>query len=89
MKKLVSAVALATTISTANAMSLPNYIGVPRPQYDHSYNAGYRAGKHDAYNNVGRTLVITGFVVIAGAMIYHLGKESRWGVNQNGVTYKF
>lgn len=89
MKKLVSALALATTISTANAMPTLPHVGTPRPQYNNGYNVGYHNGKHDAYNNVGRTLVITGFVVIAGAMIYHLGKESRWGVNENGVTYKF
>lgn len=89
MKKLVSALALATTISTANAMSLPDYVGVPRPQYEHSYNAGYREGKSHAYNNVARAVVFTGVAIIAGVAIYQLGKESRWGVNQNGVTYKF
>lgn len=89
MKKLVSSLVLATTISTANAMSLPDYVGVPRPQYEHSYNAGYRAGKSHAYNNVARAVVFTGVAIIAGVAIYQLGKDSRWGVNQNGVTYKF
>jgi hypothetical protein len=89
MKKIISSLVLATTISTANAMSLPDYVGVPRPQYEHSYNAGYRAGKSHAYNNVARTVVVAGVAIIAGVAIYQLGKESRWGVNQNGVTYKF
>jgi hypothetical protein len=89
MKKIISSLVLATTISTANAMSLPDYVGVPRPQYEHSYNAGYRAGKSHAYNNVARTVVVAGVAIIAGVAIYQLGKESRWGVNQNGVTYRF
>lgn len=89
MKKIISSLVLATTISTANAMSLPDYVGVPRPQYEHSYNAGYRAGKSQAYNNVARTVVVAGVAIIAGVVIYQLGKESRWGVNQNGVTYRF
>jgi len=89
MKKLISSLVLATTISTANAMSLPDYVGAPRPQYEHSYNAGYRAGKHDAYNNVARTAVIVGTAVIAGVIIYQLGKESRWTTNEKGVVYRF
>ena len=46
-------------------------------------------GKHDAYNNVARTAVIVGFTVIAGVIIYQLGKESRWTTNENGVVYRF
>lgn len=88
MKKLVSALALATTISTANAMPALN-LNAGNPTYNSAYQVGYHQGKHEAYNNVARAVVFTGFVVIAGTMIYHLGKESRWGVNQNGVTYKF
>ena len=89
MKKLVSVLALTTTISTANAMpTLPN-MGTPRPQYNNGYNVGYHNGKRDAYTNVARTAVIVGVAVIAGVIIYQLGKDSNWGVNQNGVTYKF
>ena len=89
MKKLVSSLVLATTISTANAMPTLSYMGTPRPHYNHGYNVGYHNGKSDAYNNVARAVVFTGVAIIAGVAIYQLGKESRWGVNQNGVTYKF
>jgi len=89
MKKLISSLVLATTISTANAMSLPDYVGAPRSQYEHSYDAGYRAGRSHAYNNVARVVVFTGVAIIAGVVIYQLGKESRWGINENGVVYRF
>lgn len=89
MKKIITAVALATSISTANAMPPTPYLGTPRPQYNNGYNAGYRAGKSRAYDNVARTVVFVGVAVIAGVVIYQLEKESRWGVNQNGVTYRF
>lgn len=89
MKKLITALVLSTTISSAHALNVGNYVGVPRPQYEHSYNAGYRAGKSHAYNNVARTVVVAGVAIIAGVAIYQLGKESRWGVNQNGVVYRF
>ena len=89
MKKLVSVLALATTISTANAMPTLPHMGTPIPQYNYGYNIGYHNGKHDAYNNVARTAVIVGFTVIAGVIIYQLGKESRWTTNENGVVYRF
>lgn len=89
MKKLVSSLVLATTISTANAMPTLPHMGTPRPHYNNSYESGYREGKSHAYNNVARAVVFTGVAIIAGVVIYQLGKESRWGVNQNGVTYKF
>lgn len=89
MKKLVSVLALATTISTANAIPTLPHMGTPRPQYNYGYNIGYHNGKHDAYNNVARTAVIVGFTVIAGVIIYQLGKESRWTTNENGVVYRF
>lgn len=89
MKKLVSALALATTISTANAMPTLPHVGTPRPQYNNGYNVGYHHGKSDAYNNVARTAVIVGFTVIAGVIIYKLGQNSRWTTNEKGVTYRF
>lgn len=89
MKKLITALVLSTTISSAYALNVGNYVGMPRTPYQTGYDAGYSAGKNHAYNNVAKTLFFTGFTVIAGVIIYQLGKESRWGVNQNGVTYKF
>jgi hypothetical protein len=89
MKKLISSLVLATTISTANAMpTLPN-MGTPRQHYNNSYESGYRAGKSHAYNKVAKVMFFTGFTVIAGVIIYQLGKESRWEVNENGVVYRF
>ena len=89
MKKLVSVLALTTTISTANAMPTLPYMGTPRPQYNNGYNVGYHNGKSDAYNNVARAVVFTGVAIIAGVAIYQLGKESRWTTNERGVVYRF
>lgn len=88
MKKLLTATIIATTLGTANAMPTVN-LNAGNPTYNSAYQIGYHEGKHDAYNNVARAVVITGFVVIAGAMIYHLGKESRWTTNEKGVVYRF
>lgn len=88
MKKIISSLVLATTISTANAIPTVN-LNAGNPTYNSAYQTGYHEGKHDAYNNVARAVVFTGFVVIAGAMIYHLGKESRWTTNEKGVVYRF
>lgn len=89
MKKLISVLALTTTISSANALNVGNYVGVPRTPYQTGYDAGYSAGKNHAYNNVAKTLFFTGFTVIAGVIIYQLGKESRWTTNEKGVVYRF
>lgn len=88
MKKLVSVLALATTISTAEARALPNYIGVPRPAHATSYDIGYRHGKNDAFHTVATVAVVTGILVAAGIVIYK-ASDSRWGVSENGITYKF
>lgn len=89
MKKLISVLALTTTISSANALSIGNYIGVPRTHYQNGYEAGYSAGKSHAYNKAAKAIFFTGFTVIAGVIIYQLGKESRWTTNENGVVYRF
>lgn len=87
MKKLLTAIILATTIGTATAA--PIMTGTATYSNHHIYHNGYSDGKHDAYNNVARTAVIVGFAVIAGVVIYHLGKENRWTTNQNGIAYRF
>lgn len=89
MKKLLTAAVLATTIGTAQAVPTMNAISTPRPTYNNGYSAGYHEGKNDAYANVARTAVIVGAVVIAGVIIYQLGKESRWATNEKGVVYRF
>jgi hypothetical protein len=84
MKKLMTAIILATTIGTAQAATR----AYPHPTYN-AYAAGYSHGKNDAYQNTARTLMVIGVVAIAGIIIYEAGRESRWGVNENGITYKF
>lgn len=88
MKKIISAVALATSISTANAMAIPSYIGTPRPTPATSYDVGYRHGKNDAFHTVATVAVVTGILVAAGIVIYK-ASDSRWGVNDKGVVYRF
>lgn len=88
MKKIISAVALATSISTANAMAIPSYIGTPRPTPATSYDIGYRHGKNDAFHTVATVAVVTGILVAAGIVIYK-ASDSRWGVNDKGVVYRF
>lgn len=92
MKKLLIATILATTMTSAYAnISIPpagHVIQNPN-QYQSAYNSGYHNGKEDAYRNVAKTVFITAVVVVAGTMIYHLGKESRWTANESGVVYRF
>ena len=89
MKKILFGLALATTVSTANAMPTLNYTNTVRPAYN--YNTAYHAGKNDAYQNVATTLFVLGAAVVVGIVIYELGQESgsRWGLSENGVSYKF
>lgn len=90
MKKLLVALTIASTINTANAMSSIKYVLTPKStEYQQGYNQGYRRGKDKAYDNVARTVFFVGTAVVAGVIIYQLGKQSRWGVNENGVTYRF
>lgn len=88
MKKLFLTLALASIVSTANALPPAGYV-VNHHNNHVSYDAGYKKGKSDAYHNVGRTLFFTGCAIIAGVMIYELGKESRWTANKDGVVYRF
>lgn len=91
MKKIISAVALATTIGTAQAVPTINQINYSHPSYNHAYNTGYRHGKNTAYQNVATTLFVVGAIAITGVIVYHLGEEksSRWDVNDKGVVYRF
>lgn len=97
MKKLLIAVVLATAVSSANAMATnimhrahPVHTVTPAQTYQNGYSTGYHAGKNNAYNHVAKTAFIVGAVVVAGIIVYELGKESRWGVNQDGnITYRF
>lgn len=86
MKKLLTAAMLATSIGAAQATPVMTR---PTPTYNAGYHYGYQRGKDVAYNNVARTAVIVGAVVIATVVVYQLGKESRWTTNEKGVVYRF
>lgn len=88
MKKIVSVLALATTISTANAMPTLHYTGRPHAAPSTSYDVGYRHGKNDAFHTVATVAVVTGILVAAGIVIYK-ASDSRWGMNDKGVVYRF
>lgn len=78
---------LATITTNANALSINNYLSIQNAQK--SYQMGYDSGKSHAYNNIAKTVAIVGVAIVAGVIIYHAGKESRWGANKNGIVYKF
>lgn len=82
MKKIAIALA-ALCIGTANAATYH------APSYSVGYHIGYEDGKSSAYNHVARAAAITGLAVIAGVVIYHIGKESHWTANEKGVVYRF
>ena len=85
MKKLLTAIIIATSCTNANALASIRHIHT----HQSSYNIGYNAGKNHAYNNVMKTVAIVWIATVAGVIIYHAGKESRWGANENGITYRF
>jgi hypothetical protein len=87
MKKLITALVLSTTIPSAYALNVGNYVGVTPHTSD--YDLGYHDGKHHAYNNAAKVLFFTGFTIIAGIIVYELGKESCWTTNEKGIVYKF
>ena len=89
MKKILFGLALATTVSTANAMPTLNQTNPVVPTYN--YNTAYHAGKQDAYQNVATTLFVLGAAVVVGIVVYELGQESgsRWGLSENGVVWRF
>lgn len=87
MKKLLTAIIIATSCANANALSSIRHI--PMQPHQGSYQIGYHTGKQHAYNNVARTAVFVGMAVVAGVIIYELGKESRWTANENGIGYRF
>lgn len=82
MKKLVSILASAIILSVTNAMASP------RPTPATAYDIGYRHGKNDAFHTVATVAVVTGILVAAGIVIYK-ASDSRWGVNDKGVVYRF
>lgn len=89
MKKIIAGITLATTLGTANAMPTIHQLNPVQPTYNHTYSAAYHHGKNQAYQNVAHTLFAVGAIAIVGVVVYNLGQESRWGVSENGLSYKF
>lgn len=93
MKKIILTLAVVLFATSANA--LPSITGKIEQhpsrsiQAHYAYKAGYDNGKTDAYNHVVRTVFVTGMVVVAGIMIYELGKDTRWTANESGIVYRF
>ena len=81
MKKAIITL-LALTL-TANAYAVPRQYNAP------SYNAGYYSGKSHAYAQIGKTILLTGTVILAFVIGYQYGKSSRWTATDNGLTYRF
>ena len=84
MKKTFIALTIALSVGNAHALNVGNYIGV-----GNGYSAGYSQGKRDAYNNVAKTFIVVGVIAITGVILYRASEERRWGVNENGLVYKF
>lgn len=89
MKKLFLTLALTSIVSTANALPPAGRVIQNPSQYQSAYNSGYHNGKQDAYNKVAKTVFVTVAVVVAGTIIYQLGKESRWTANEDGIVWRF
>lgn len=93
MKKTLIAIILALTATTAQAVSISKHVTTIKTGHQapvsQAYNIGYQNGKSDAYFKIGRTMVFVGVATIAGVVIYHIGKDSRWSANENGVIYRF
>lgn len=87
MKKLLTAVIIATSCTNANALASIRQLHTHTHQS--SYNIGYNAGKNHAYNNVMKTVAVVFVATVAGIVIYQAGRESRWGANENGIVYRF
>ena len=88
MKKLLTAIVIATSCTNANAVSAIKNM-IKNPQHYNEYQVGYRDGKRSAYNHTAKTMFFIGTAVVASIIIYQLGKQSCWGVNENGITYRF
>lgn len=89
MKKTITALTIALSISTAQARTITPQQNNYSSGYSTGYSVGYNNGKNDAYNNTARAVVIIGAVAIATVAVYHLGKNSRWTASENGIGYKF
>ena len=88
MKKIFVLLLCLTLITPAQALSSIKF----RPRQCEScmaYNVGYRNGKHEAYSHTTKTVFFVGTAVIAGVIIYQLGKESRWTAHDGQVGYRF
>lgn len=92
MKKILTITALIGMISQAQATTIRP---VHRPQttaqtaYNYGFNMGYHKGKQDEQYKIVKATGAVILFAIAGTIIYHIGKESRFTTTQNGITYRF
>lgn len=91
MKKLLTAIVLTFTLTTAQSATMPNF---KNPNaYQQGYKYGYARGEHHAkqemQERIYKTATVAGVAVIASVIIYQWGKNSNWTVSQNGVGYRF
>jgi len=88
MKKIFVLLLCLTLVTPAQALSSIKF----RPHQCETctaYNVGYQTGRHDARSHTAKTVFFVGTAVIAGVIIYQLGKESRWTAHDGQVGYRF
>ena len=92
MKKILTITAFLGIIGQAQATHSmrPVYrYNNPQIAYNNGYNMGYHKGKQDAQNKIAKATGAVILFAIAGTIIYHVGKESRFTTTENGITYRF
>lgn len=88
MKKIFVLLLCLTLITPAQALSAIKFRPHRYESYT-AYNVGYQTGRHDARSHTAKTVFFVGTAVIAGVIIYQLGKESRWTAHDGQVGYRF
>lgn len=79
MKKIISIIALSTTIGSAYAVQRPIYPQRPMPiynPYQAGYNAGYNKGKKDHQEKVVKFVAGAILVTASGIILYNVLKPS-------------
>ncbi len=88
MKVLITFISLLCFCADSHALA--SITNVVNHRNQSSYDIGYNAGKNHAYNNVMKTVTIVWIATVAGVIIYHAGKESRWTMTDEGnIGYRF
>ena len=79
MKKLITVIALVSTLFITNAQAV-SYRGTPNTAYTHGYNNGYNIGynngKNDRSDDIMKVVGATFFIAVGVIIIYELAKPS-------------